>query len=128
MKALAIDCPNGCAPTGTFCNGHGVGLDICQARINRARAITLAKRKGCELPPLDAVTEEDLEAWREACTKRADRIGAPFHERTLWRGRETDAQIALGRLRPFKGGTRQDSRKRVVEAIRAYRRTLALDA
>lgn len=42
MKTMAIDinCPNCCVLAGTYCNGLGVGVDLCQARINAASAAT----------------------------------------------------------------------------------------
>lgn len=39
-RAIDIDCPKGHAPAGQVCNGFGVGVDLCQARINEAGAIT----------------------------------------------------------------------------------------
>lgn len=62
-RALDIDCPNqkrtetvrvfgvsyerqvGCgALAGRYCNGQGIGVDLCQERINEAARITRAKR------------------------------------------------------------------------------------
>jgi hypothetical protein len=39
-RAVDIDCPRGHALAGTVCNGHGVGVDLCQPRINAARIKT----------------------------------------------------------------------------------------
>ena len=39
-RAVDIDCPQGHATAGTVCNGYGIGVDLCQARINAAVAIT----------------------------------------------------------------------------------------
>lgn len=63
-RAVDIDCPNiityemvtiagmtfrravGCgAKRGNYCNGEGVGADLCNARISAARAATRKKRK-----------------------------------------------------------------------------------
>ena len=62
-RAIDIPCPNpkrievgfvfgkrverqvGCgAPAGRYCNGQGIGVDLCQERINEAARITRAKR------------------------------------------------------------------------------------
>ena len=63
-RAIDIPCPNpkrtetvrvfgtsyerqiGCgALAGAYCNGNGIGVDLCQERINEAARLTRAKRK-----------------------------------------------------------------------------------
>ena len=63
-RAIDIDCPNtktqesvriagveiersiGCgAVAGQYCSGLGIGVDLCQERINAASAVTRAARK-----------------------------------------------------------------------------------
>lgn len=44
-RAVDIDCPQGHAKAGTVCNGYGIGVDLCQARINAAMATTRAANR-----------------------------------------------------------------------------------
>lgn len=52
MRAVDVDCPKCGTPAGTFCNGLGVGVDLCRDRITTAAAKTRAsKRKTkCQRP------------------------------------------------------------------------------
>ena len=49
--ALDLACLRCSTPAGTYCNGAGVGADLCQERINAAakqtRAANAAARKAC---------------------------------------------------------------------------------
>ena len=44
MRAVDVDCPKCGNPAGTYCNGFGVGVDLCRERITAAAAKTRATR------------------------------------------------------------------------------------
>lgn len=113
-RAIDVDCPNGHAPAGTYCNGAGIGADLCTARINAARARTQGKPAGVTVDQLRELRDVEHQ-W---ITNHPGAMTTNYAEYVQHTYAFRQAQVALGEQRARRGSSKADARARCAEILK----------